>query len=158
MTVGMGIRVGSKAVHFSVLALLPDGNVQTKLIDKLNIPESLDNAHKLSYIRNNLLSIIMQFGISNAGIRITENTALNVSTFRVYLEGIVQELFVDSSVDKYFLGTKNSIARLLDKSTTEITDYFEGRIEFANFPDIPRSHLEKRESLLTALASIELSR
>jgi hypothetical protein len=156
MTVGMGIRVGSTVVHFAVLTVLPDTSVEPMLINKINIPEAMDNPHKLSYIRTNLLSIIMRFNVTNAGIRITENTAQTVSNFRVYLEGVIQELFVDSSVERYFLGNKATLARLVGVTVPEITGYIEGQNDFVNIPDIPRSHLEKRESILAALGSLEL--
>ncbi|RED83279.1 hypothetical protein [Cohnella phaseoli] len=156
MTVGMGIRVGSSAVHFAVFNVLPDGTVEPFLIDKITVPEATDNPHKLSYIRTNLLSIIMRFNVTNAGIRISENTAQTISNFRLYLEGVIQELFVDSSVEKYFLGNKATLARLLGVTTADITGYIDGVNDIANIPDIPKSHLEKRESILTGLGSLEL--
>jgi hypothetical protein len=156
MSVGMGIRVGSKAVHFTVVESLPNDQFGALLIDKLNIPEGMDDPHKLSYLRTNLLSIIMRFNITNAGIRVTEGTAHTVSTFRMHLEGVIQELFANSSVEKYFLGTKLKIARLIGETNENVTQYFEGRNDFVGIPDIPRSHLEKRESILTALAALEL--
>ncbi|HVJ49830.1 hypothetical protein [Desulfitobacterium sp.] len=156
MSIGMGIRVGPKAVHFTVVKSLPDDQFELLLIDKINIPGAMDEPYKLSYLRTNLLSIIMRFNVTNAGIRITEGTAQTVSTFRIYLEGVIQELFADSPVEKYSLSKKTTIARYLGKTIDNITDYFEGRNDFVGIPDIPKSHLEKRESILTALAALEL--
>ncbi|MBD2862483.1 hypothetical protein [Paenibacillus oceani] len=155
MSVAIGIRVAPKVIYYTIIEGLPDDNFEVKAIDKIKIPEALDDPRKLSYLRTTLLSIIMEFDITIAGVRIAEGTAQSVSNFRIYLEGVIQELFANSSVEKYFLATKTKLARCLGQSTQIITGYIDGQNDFVGIPDIARSHSEKRESILTALASLE---
>ncbi|KRF01669.1 hypothetical protein ASG89_25225 [Paenibacillus sp. Soil766] len=155
MSIAIGLRVAPKVIYYSIVRSLSDDSYEVIVIDKIKIPEALDDPRKLSYLRTTLLSIIMEFEINKAGVRIAEGTAQSVSNFRIYLEGVIQELFANSSVEKYFLATKTKLARCLNQTNQTITDYIEGKNDFLGIPDIGKSHSEKRESILTAIASLE---
>lgn len=156
MAVGIGLRVHPGGIFFTIVKELDSGDYEFLAIDNIIIPKALDTPTTLSYLRTTIISILMEFQVTNAGIRIAETIAPSVSTLRIYLEGIIQELFASSSVENYFLGTKTSLARYLNQPMDVISEYITGKNDFIGLSDIPKSHKEKRESILIAIASLQL--
>jgi hypothetical protein len=150
----IGIRVAPKFINFTVCEKKEDGSVKIIAIEKIVVPIALKQEKKLSYIRTTLLSIFTEFKIDKAGIRITESVSMTMDIFRVYLEGVIQELLATCNIQNYFLATLNSIASYLEEQTETIKGFISGDDTLVGVT-LPKSK-ETRESVLTALAAINL--
>lgn len=150
----IGIRVAPKFLSFAVCEKKEDGSVEIIAIEKIVVPIALKQEKKLSYIRTTLLSIFTEYKIDKAGIRITESVSLSMDVFRVYLEGVIQELLATCNIQNYFLGTLASISRHLEEKMETIKEFISGDDALVGVV-LPKSK-ETRESVLTALAAINL--
>lgn len=113
----IGIRVKAKDIVYCVVEERSEGGEICCYIlanEKLIVPQALEMPDRLSYVRTSFESIIKEYGVKNAGIRISEMSSIVNSSIieRTYLEGVIQELLSNCSVDNYFSGRKNTIARL----------------------------------------------
>ncbi|WP_153730680.1 hypothetical protein [Sporosarcina obsidiansis] len=120
----------------------------------LNIPLSLEIPEQLAFIRTNLLAIILQYNITHAGLRITETVARTPSVYRMNIEGVVQELFANSTIEKYSVMKIVQMSRLLE--TGDIKKYLEAAESFAGIEKWEEYKLEERECLVVACAATVL--
>jgi Holliday junction resolvasome RuvABC endonuclease subunit len=150
----LGIRVEPKKTTFSVIST---ENESYKIInvELIKIPAALDFPEKLKYIRNCVLDILREYNISIAGIRVAESKAQNLDVTRLHIEGVIQEAFSSSNVEKYFVGRKNSIASKLNMTVKELETIFKGEKVFKLIDnwDVCRTR-EARESVLTAMGAL----
>ncbi len=144
----IGIRVEPKEIIYTIMS--EDGFS----IQSLTLPKALNNdvPRQLSFIRTTLFSLICEYQIEYAGLRTAEGNAQTLNLFRINVEGVIQELFSDSTVKKYFAGTLTSIGSRLGKKSTEIKDCRDGKFNFFNVEGWDRLNPKKRESYLAALA------
>jgi len=152
----IGIRVQAKQIYYSIIEKNVEYNIITT--EKFIVPVALIRPDKLSYIRTSFKSIIKEFGVSNAGIRIPE-ISQNVNSGvieRTYIEGVLQELLSDCSVNYYFSGRKNTIARLLGTNQKEITLFIDAEKSFFEIDTWSDYKKEEREAILAGFASISL--
>ncbi|NOU72529.1 hypothetical protein GC098_14015 [Paenibacillus sp. LMG 31458] len=154
--IAIGIRVSPQTIYYSILEQQDDGTIEIKTVDTIIVPKAMDVPKRLTYIRTTLISIIAEYKVKKAGIRIFEGSSMNISTDRIYIEGVVQELFANSSVEKYFLGTKGTLAKLLEVKVTDITKWIDekGQSEDLEIEGWETMKTESRESSLTAYAAI----
>lgn len=113
----IGIRISpSKASPKVYYAVIYDQDSEFEIIkcSYLHIPLSLEIPEQLAYIRTNLLAIILQHNITQAGLRISETTAKTPSVYRMNIEGVVQELFANSTIEKYSVMKIAQMSRLLE--------------------------------------------
>jgi len=139
----LGIRVEPKKTTFVVI----DCEHEKFIIvnnECIKVPAALDFPEKLKYIRNCVLDILREYNISIAGIRIAESNSQNVDVTRLHIEGVIQEAFSSSDIDRYFTGRKTSIAARLGMKAKELDDIFKGQKEF--------NLLENWNSLTTSIA------
>lgn len=153
----IGIRVQAKQIYYSIVEET-DAEYNIMAIEKFTVPIALPMPDRLSYIRTSFKSIIKEFDVSNAGIRIAElgQNINNGVIERAYMEGVLQELLSNCSVNNYFSGRKNTIARLLRTNQKEITSYMDAEkslFEFDNWSDYKK---EEREAIVAGFASIQL--
>jgi hypothetical protein len=151
----LGIRVEPKCVHYSVVEY-SDDLIAFKTVDSLTVPLALDIPRSLSFIRTSLISLIEEYEITKAGIKVLEgNTqSLAKSKFRLNVEGVIQELFANSTVNDYVCLTKNSLASLLEANVEAITELIEGNrndLEIENWEDYQKN---QREAIITAIATV----
>ncbi|GEK12027.1 crossover junction endodeoxyribonuclease RuvC [Aliivibrio fischeri] len=108
----LGIRVEPKKTTFVVINCEED---DFTIINNecIKVPAALDFPEKLKYIRSCVLDILREYNISISGIRIAESNSQNLDVTRLHIEGVIQEAFASSSVDRYFTGRKTSIAARL---------------------------------------------
>lgn len=151
----IGIRVTPKNIFYTII--LDDEKITH---DNLIIPEALENdtPRRLSFIRTTLHSIICEYDIKYAGIRTTEGNAPSWNRFRINLEGVIQELFSDSTIVSYFTGTKTTIQSRLRISTTEITTCIDGSSNIYHVDGWESTNQNHRESFLVAKAALLSSR
>jgi hypothetical protein len=155
--VSLGIRVKAKEIFFAVINVI-DGEIHLKTIERVIVPQALEMPDRLSYIRTTFETIISEYGICNAGIRISENvqSVKNSTIERMYLEGVLQELLSNCTVEKYFAGRKNTIARLLKLEQKELSNFIDNDDQFFTFTEWTTYKSEVREAILSAVASNEL--
>ena len=117
----LGIRVEPKKTTFVVIE---NSDETFKVINNecIKVPAALDFPEKLKYIRNCVLDIIREYSISVAGIRVAEGNSQNTDVTRLHIEGVIQEAFSSSEVDKYFTGRKSSIASRLQLTTKDFDE------------------------------------
>lgn len=124
----IGIRAHHKEVFYSIIeenTEFPEG-YDVVSISSIKLPQALDVPERLSYMRNLLITLINQYGISYASIRVIEGSARSGLTddilFRVAIEGVVQELFADSSISSYMLACNAKVVSILETQSRKIED------------------------------------
>lgn len=147
----IGIRVSPTKIFYTII--LEDKKI---IHESLTVPKALDNdiPRQLSFIRTTLHSIICEYEIHYAGIRTIEGNANTWNRFRINLEGVIQELFSDSTILDYFTGTKSSIQSRLKMSNVEINECISGvsnTYSVDNWDSINKNH---RESFLVAKSAL----
>ncbi|MCE2027338.1 hypothetical protein [Sessilibacter corallicola] len=150
----LGIRVEPKKTTFVVIEC--EGDRFTIINNEvIKVPAALDFPEKLKYIRNCVLDILREYGISIAGIRVAEANSQNLDVTRLHIEGVIQEAFSSSDVESYFTGRKVSIASRLKMKTEELDEVFRGK---SNFSVIVNWDLlttqNSREAALVAMGGI----
>ena len=93
----------------------------------------MDIPRKLSYIRTTLYSLICEYGITNAGLRIVEGNSNN--NFRINVEGVIQELLANSTVDTYFTGRLDTIGSKFKQNKTIMKQCREGKLIYLELLD-----------------------
>lgn len=153
----IGIRVTPKVIYFSIAEKNASNPQQIDLltIDSLIVPKALIPPKKLNFIRTTIISILLEYGVCYAGIRITEFNSQNLDIFRLNVEGVVQEVLANSTVEKYFCGTISTIASLLGESSQDIKSYFSADLVYASLKEWDKYQKEERESIITAIAALE---
>lgn len=157
----IGIRAKAKDIVYCVVEKKDvDGEVYCYIHanEKLIVPQALEMPDRLSYVRTSFESIIKEYGVENAGIRIAEiSSKVNNSVIeRTYLEGVIQELLSNCSVDNYFSGRKNTIARLLKSDQKTIGSYIDGETALYSFENWDDYNKEEREAIVAGFASLQL--
>lgn len=157
----IGIRVSPKTIFFSVIEYDDDLNeVDIITVDKVIIPVSMDIPDQLSFIRTTMFSIIKEYKINSAGLRRMEDNLpskkLAPIISRAYIEGVIQELISNCTVDRYFSGKIAKISSLLKQQTKDIKNCIDGSDNIFDFDDWGKYKLEERESILCAIAAIYL--
>lgn len=156
MKTSIGIRVTPKIIYFSVVSGEVDG-INIQLVDKIINPKSLKTPEQLKYIRNTLSDIIHEYSVTNACIRVTESNAQKPSIDRIHIEGVVQELFASSTIEKYFIGQIASISAKLDMNRKKFKDIASGEDNYLEITDWKENYiLEERESIMSAISSLEI--
>ncbi|MNW35562.1 hypothetical protein D3C74_125600 [compost metagenome] len=151
----IGIRVSPSEVNYCVVE--KNGHDLSIVgYDKVIVPRALDIPSQLAYVRTNINSIIVEYHIVKAGIRVHEGSTQNLSIERIYLEGVIQELLADCSVHRYFLGRLSSIAKLIDEPVSEIKKYIDGEDNLLSVEGVTKSAKGVRECIITAIATSEL--
>lgn len=151
----IGIRVTPTTIYYSIVEL-NDGELEIIVTDKINNPKALIVPEQLKFLRNTLCDIINEFKITNACIRITESTAQSTSVIRVYIEGVIQELFASSTIEKYFVGQISNISSNLGIERSDFKPYAEGKKSFLDIENWEKYSLEQRESLMSAVSALNL--
>ncbi|MFT8316641.1 MAG: hypothetical protein ABF651_00040 [Sporolactobacillus sp.] len=152
----IGIRVKPSEVLYTVLEKKDSDEKYIFKINTLNLPQCYNNdfPRQLSFIRTTFHSIICEYNIKYAGIRTHEGNTRTFSIPRINIEGVIQELFSDSTIIHYFAGTLNSIASRLGKNVSDIKECRNGETNLFGISNWNNMTKEKRESYLAALASI----
>jgi Holliday junction resolvasome RuvABC endonuclease subunit len=149
----LGIRVAPRCIYFCIIEE-ENGQINILTVDTINVPVALDLPRCLSYIRTNVLSIIKEYGVKQAGLKMYEGNTQRVDTFRLNMEGVILELLADSSVEKYFQAYIKSIASRLESTPQEIKDMLSGNMVPFDIVDWEKYKKEHREAILTGLASL----
>lgn len=151
-TKGIGIRVTPSEIFYTVVAE-NDKQEGQYFNEILIVPKALDIPRQLSFIRTTLFSLICEHNITEAGLRTAEGTAQQANVSRLNIEGVVQELFSNSTITNYFTGTLTSMASRLGTTNKKLKECCEGTNAFG-VGDWNQFHKNHRESYLAAIAAI----
>jgi len=152
----LGIRVEPKQTTFVIIHRKNDDLILINC-ECIKVPAALDFPEKLKYLRNCVLDILREYKVSVAGIRIAESITQNLNVTRLHIEGVIQEAFSSSNVDKYFTGRKNSIAARLNLKSSELDEYVSGRKKLSSLENWDALTTQTaREAALVALGALEL--
>ena len=147
--ISIGLRVEPKKITFAIIDLEKNEILN---IEKLIVPISLDVPEQLKYIRLNLLDIISEYNVNVAGIRITESNAQTPNVERIQIEGVIQEAFASSSIEKYFIGQISSISAKLGFPRGDFKKYVENSLIF-NIEGWNELKAVEKEAIFVALGA-----
>jgi hypothetical protein len=159
--VGIGLRVYSNsAIYYAIFSYEGETLVYHD-ISSLTIPVSLEKPEQLTYVRNTLLDIIDQYEICRAVIRLSEMTGTYnlLAIERHFCEGVIQESFASSTVEKFKAGRIAELARILDMPREDFKKY---TVDGDDFEVIPKEvkwkklSKEERESVMACICSLKL--
>lgn len=156
----IGFRVAPTEISY---AIVQENGKQNEIISisSLKIPASIGVSEQLSYIRKTFETIISQYDVSFAGIKLIEGnarTSINNSLiFRFNVEGVLMELFTNSTVRRHFLGVASNIASTLNISKQKPLEMLTGVVDLTNVVSDSgkRISTEQKEAILVALAALE---
>lgn len=146
----IGIRAAPKAVTFAIY----DSDAKKIVnVERISIPAAFSRPDALKYLRSNLLDVLREFEVKNAGIRASEPNAQNPNVERIQIEGVIQETFASSELAAYYIGHISSISSRLDIPRTDFKHLVAGEKEFEveNWNDL--SSIGK-EAVLCAMGAV----
>lgn len=155
----IGIRVTPNEIFYSIVEEEDDG-YEIISISNVKVPKALDDPCKLSYVRNTIATIIKQYKVTNAGIKLIEGnarTSANLSTFfRINLEGVILELFANSTIEKYLLGVAPNIASILEIKSKSVKEMAEdlGIDDSCKTDNGKKLNEQNKESVVVAIAAL----
>lgn len=154
----LGIRVTPKNIYFAIVKA--DKDITLEVVDKIVIPVSMDMPDQLCFVRTTLFSIIREYDIKHAGIRRMEDNLptkkLNPIIARAYFEGVIQELISNCSIERYFAGKIQTVAKLLSQPADVIKQLFEGNENLFGIDKWDGYVKEERECISCAIAAIDI--
>lgn len=146
----MGIRVKPSEVTFAIL----DGQDKRIInVETIKIPKALSTPDSLKYIRNNILDVIREYEVHQAGLRTTESSAKTLSVSRIEIEGVIQEAFASSALSSYYCGQISTIASRVGIERADFKKYVDGLKMFAGVENWAELGHEEREAVLAALGA-----
>lgn len=161
--IGIGIRVYSNSkVYYCLIEKLSDGTINYLDVSHLNVPLSINRPESLNFIRNTILDILTEYGVTKAVIRIAEfgGTLNSIAIERYYLEGVIQESLASSNVQNFIAGQISEISKVGRFAMTDFKKFANAEKDFTKIPSSKNwksdFSLEERETILTANASLNL--
>lgn len=157
--VSIGIRVTPNEVYYAIIKKENEGYSIISISD-IKLPKALDVPCKLSYTRNTFDTIIKQYGVNRAGIKLIEGnarTTLNAGTsLRLNLEGVFLELFSNSSIENYLLGIAPNISGILGLQSKPVKDMAEdlGMDDLDETDEGRKLNNNNKEALVVAVAAL----
>lgn len=146
----IGIRAAPTVVTFAVY----DGDARVVLnVEEIKIPAAFSAPDRLKYLRSNLLDVLREYKVVNAGVRITEPNAQSPSIERVQIEGVIQEAFASSDLAAYYVGQISSISKRLGIERRQFKPLVNGEEEYG-VENWNRMKKEEREAILCAVGAV----
>lgn len=146
----LGIRAAPRIV---IYAIYDTGKKEVINVEKLKIPAAFGIPDGLKYVRSNLLDILREYSVEQAGIRATESSSENLSIERLQIEGVIQEAFASSELKAYYVGQISSISSRLKIERSRfkpVTREGKNDLEIEGWD---RHSVEEREAILTAIGA-----
>lgn len=145
----LGIRAAPTVVTFAVY-----DHSQKKIlnVEEIRIAAAFDVPDKLKYLRNNLLDVLREYRIEKAGVRVTEPSAQQADTFRIQMEGVIQEAFASSDLAHYYVGHISNISSKIDIPRADFKKYIDGELDWdmENWSELSKV---EREAVLCAIGA-----
>ena len=145
----IGLRATPKAVTFVIF----DSDLNEIVnVEEIRIPTAFSTPDALKFVRNNLLDVLREYDVQQAGIRITEPSAMSLSIDRIQIEGVIQEAFASSSLKDYYTGQISSISSRLGIQRTDFKKYIDGTLDWG-VENWSKLDDKEREALLCAIGA-----
>ena len=152
----IGFRASPKDVIYAIVEE-DKGNFRVTSMEKIRIPASQGVPEQLSYLRTTIKDIISEYSVSRAGIRTTEASSRNWSLLRISIEAVIQELFCNTTIEKYFVGQNSSITAKLNLGKKDFKKIVESdEISECHNVDLTGMDKSEKEAVLVAVASLNL--
>lgn len=156
----IGFRVSPSEIYYSIIENKED-TYEFISISSLKIPVAIEEPQKLSFIRNTISTMLLQYKIEFAGIKLIEGNARssinNGLIFRFNIEGVLKELLSNGQTKNCFLGLATNISSVLsvDKSKpVEMLDMIINTDDLATDSD-KKVTSDYKEAMLVAIAALE---
>jgi hypothetical protein len=147
----IGLRVSPAEVTYAIFDVK---NQRIESVGEIIVPKSMSTPQSLKYIRNTVLDVIREYGVSQAGIRTIEPMAQSPSIERIQIEGVIQEALASSSVEKYYSGPIATIAAKNSMPRDDFKKYLDKDGDYPHVEDW-KSHSDKeKEAIFTALGAV----
>lgn len=129
----IGFRATPKEIFYAVVQTTDSGTYEVIASEKVKHPEAMDEPRKLAQLRTTIFDLIKEHEAKVGGIKLIEGNAREKDSFRLNCEGVIQEAFASSSLQKYFFGAipaltgafqfedKKAIKELLDGTSPNIS-------------------------------------
>lgn len=156
----IGFRVSPTEIYYSIVRENEEQN-EILSISSLKIPVSIGVSEQLSYIRKTFETIISQYDVSFAGIKLIEGNARtsinNNLIFRFNVEGVLIELFTNSTVKRHFLGIASNIASVLNIDKKKPHEMLDDIVDLTGVVSDTGKKLvdEQKEAIVVALTALE---
>lgn len=153
----IGLRVTPNEIYYAITSQ-EEETFDILKCSKLVIPVALNIPEQLAFIRTSLISIISEYKITHAGLRIAESNSQfdKKAIFRLNVEGVIQEVFANSTIEKYACCNIAILSGLLEEDRTSIKKYMEKskvkREVFAEINDWLSYKKEECETIVVATA------
>lgn len=156
----IGFRVSPNEVFYAIIEN-KEGTYEFISISSLKIPVAISEPQKLSFIRNTISTMLLQYNIDFAGIKLIEGNARsavnNSLIFRFNLEGVLKELLSNGKTKNCFLGLASNISAVLEIEKAKPVDMLESIINTEEYmTDYDKKITgEYKEAMLVAVAALE---
>lgn len=145
----IGIRAAPKAVTFAIF----DTDANTIInVEKIKIPAAFPMPAALKYVRSNLLDVLREYHVEQAGVRVTEAFSQRLNIDRIQIEGVIQEAFASSELQSYYVGQIASISKQLDIDRKKFKPLVDGE-ENPGVENWDKMDKEEREAILCAMGA-----
>jgi Holliday junction resolvasome RuvABC endonuclease subunit len=148
----IGIRAAPREVTF---AIYDSATSRVVNVEGIRVPAALSIPENLKYVRSNLLDILREYQVENAGVRTTEPNAQQVSIERIQIEGVIQEAFASSMLTAYFAGPIATIASKLKINRAAFKESVDGDNQF-DIENWDKTKANAREAILTAIGAVNV--
>ena len=146
----IGIRAAPGVVTFAVY---DSDAAQVLNVEEIRIPLAFSTPDGLKYLRSNLLDVLREYKVEQAGVRTTEPSAQNPSVERIQIEGVIQETFASSELVGYYVGQVSSISARLGIERTAFKPLVAGETTYDVENWIEMSPVQ-REAILCAIGAV----
>jgi hypothetical protein len=146
----IGIRAGPHAVTFVVFDT--DAKILVN-VERILIPKALSVPDALKYVRNHILDVLAEYNVERGGIRVTESTAQRKNIRRIELEGVIQEAFASSQLQRYFCGQISNISSRVGIDRADFKLLVDGTADLGLVENWSDLDAEEREATLAAIGA-----
>lgn len=145
----LGIRATTNAVFIAVYC---NKSLTILNVEQIKIPKALSTPLALKFIRSSILDIMREYQIKSACIRVTEAIGtLYIS--RIQIEGVIQEAFASSDLEKYCVGNIASISKLNGFKRDRFKPMVQDGANDLNIENWESHKKEEREAILAAIGA-----
>lgn len=146
----IGIRAAPRVVTFAVY----DSEAERIInVEEIKIPAAFSMPDGLKYLRSNLLDVLREYEVEQAGVRVTEPSAQSPSVERIQIEGVIQEAFASSNLSKYYVGQISSISSRLGIDRARFKPLVDGENAY-DIENWDKMTKEQREAVLCAVGAM----
>jgi hypothetical protein len=148
------VTIGIRAAPTAVTFVIYDSDAQQVInVEEIKIPAAFSTPEGLKYLRSNLLDVLREYKVVNAGIRVTEPTAQSPSIERAQIEGVIQEAFASSELAAYYVGQISSISKRIGIPRERFKPLVAGEEEY-DLENWGQMKKEQREAVLCAIGAV----